>query len=285
MKLYPKCISGQMPPFISAWGKLEPCCMFSVPKTNESIFDDPAFDLNHNKFSDVINSRHWANALQDLEFLQYDSCKFQCSTPSDSKPVINTLHMELTSRCSLACAYCPRTIEKIKNVDLCMDVVYDVLETPSIKRIITIGTYGDSIFYPHYPEFLDAVAESGLESYKATLAATGRQAAYWDDIVKRFAVIRNTGIIAEAEFSIDGLEDTCAIHKVGQRWGEIIYAMRAMVAAGIHTRWKFIPFKHNEHQIDEARSLAKQFGVQFRIHNSERFFKNDPNKPEKTYEY
>lgn len=39
-------------------------------------------------------------------------------------------------------------------------------------------------------------------------------------------------------------------------------------AYGLKTRlrWQFIPMKHNEHEIEQARSMAKEIGVEFRTH-------------------
>jgi hypothetical protein len=36
----------------------------------------------------------------------------------------------------------------------------------------------------------------------------------------------------------------------------------AFVAAGGRAEWDFIVFRHNEHQVEEARALAKELGFQ-----------------------
>ena len=72
-------------------------------------------------------------------------------------------------------------------------------------------------------------------------------------------------------FGIDGLEDTSSIYRVNQDWNEITTAMRRAKEAGMEVTWQFIPFKQNEHQIDEVKQLAKDWGVELLFVMSNRF--------------
>jgi hypothetical protein len=47
--------------------------------------------------------------------------------------------------------------------------------------------------------------------------------------------------------------------------------MQAFVNAGGQAQWNFIVFKHNEHQVEEARELAKNMGVKFRLKVTQKF--------------
>ena len=62
------------------------------------------------------------------------------------------------------------------------------------------------------------------------------------------------------EFSVDGLSDTHAIHRVGTDYHKIINNIEAFTGTGGVAHWKFILFQHNEHQIDEAEQIARQIG-------------------------
>jgi sulfatase maturation enzyme AslB (radical SAM superfamily) len=61
--------------------------------------------------------------------------------------------------------------------------------------------------------------------------------------------------------SVDGLEDTNHLYRVGSKWSWVEEALQAC-PQHVDTTWKFIVFKHNEHQIEEAIETAKSYGVQ-----------------------
>jgi len=62
------------------------------------------------------------------------------------------------------------------------------------------------------------------------------------------------------QFGIDGLEDTHKLYRVGTDWHKIIKNAWTFIQAGGKARWNFITFKHNEHQLEEARQMAKDLG-------------------------
>ena len=43
--------------------------------------------------------------------------------------------------------------------------------------------------------------------------------------------------------------------------------------------WQWIPFKHNEDQISQARIMAKRYNIQFLVLKSHRWEDNDQFKP------
>jgi len=61
-------------------------------------------------------------------------------------------------------------------------------------------------------------------------------------------------------FSIDGLEDTNHIYRRNVKWDKLMANVKAFIAAGGRAHWDYLIFKHNEHQIEEARQLAETLG-------------------------
>ena len=61
-------------------------------------------------------------------------------------------------------------------------------------------------------------------------------------------------------FSIDGLEDTNHIYRINAKWKSIMNAVKVLRKRKCKMRWKFIVFKHNQHQINDAKKLSKQLG-------------------------
>jgi hypothetical protein len=68
-------------------------------------------------------------------------------------------------------------------------------------------------------------------------------------------------------FSVDGLEDTNHIYRRGVIWDKLIRNMRAYSATGAFAVWEWLLFEHNEHQVEEARTIAKELGFEFIVKN------------------
>lgn len=84
-------------------------------------------------------------------------------------------------------------------------------------------------------------------------------------------IIRKKGKVI---FGIDGLKDTNHINRRGTAFAHIIRNAKAFIQAGGRAQWDFIVFKHNEHQVEQAKKLSKQFGFEiFSIKRSNRFYK------------
>lgn len=185
------------------------------------------------------------------------------------------LQLETTSRCNLKCPACSRTKEAGKGTykkgDLSLDIIEDVLTSRRWRKVDDSGRYGDPIFYKHYHEMLDIIVKSNIKRYVVHIAATGRSKDWWNTTINKFKTIQASGTGVQILFGIDGLEDTSSIYRVNQDWNEITTAMRLAKEAGMEVTWQFIPFKQNEHQIDEVKQLAKEWGVELLFVMSNRF--------------
>mgnify|MGYP006268463523 CR=1 FL=1 len=73
-------------------------------------------------------------------------------------------------------------------------------------------------------------------------------------------------------FALDGLEDTHHLYRVNTKYETVIKNAKAFIDAGGTAEWVFIRFKHNEHQVEEARARARELGFnKFTLKNSSRF--------------
>ena len=76
----------------------------------------------------------------------------------------------------------------------------------------------------------------------------------------------------ELFFAIDGLEDTLAIYRRGVSYERLISNAQSAIRAGARVHWVMLAFKHNEDQINEARSRARNLGFSsFRLKATKRF--------------
>lgn len=60
-------------------------------------------------------------------------------------------------------------------------------------------------------------------------------------------------------FCIDGLEDTHSRYR-GTDYNKVVQNMRTCIDCGINVSWKYIVFRYNEHQIEEAKKRANEYG-------------------------
>jgi hypothetical protein len=108
-------------------------------------------------------------------------------------------------------------------------------------------------------------------SYKTGITfhtnASGRSNEWW----RKLGSILNRDWDS-VRFKLDGLEDTHHIYRKGTNFNKIIESIKSFVSVGGNGVWDFIPFKHNQHQIDDAKLMAEKLGLKgFQIVKSGRF--------------
>jgi radical SAM protein with 4Fe4S-binding SPASM domain len=76
----------------------------------------------------------------------------------------------------------------------------------------------------------------------------------------------------EFRFSVDGItQDVYALNRVGGKYSQVYQNMKDTVQvaqeerSAINIIWQFIAMRNNEHQIDEARSIANKIGIKFEV--------------------
>ncbi len=97
-----------------------------------------------------------------------------------------------------------------------------------------------------------------------------RRTEWWADLAR---ILGKNGWVV---WGLDGLRDTNHLYRKNTDWDVIMNNVTAFRSSGGRSIWQFIPFAHNEHQIDEARELAERLGFEsFRIKRSKRVYKPD----------
>ena len=62
------------------------------------------------------------------------------------------------------------------------------------------------------------------------------------------------------DFGIDGLEDTNHLYRRGVSFEKAINNAQAFIKTGGKAQWNYIVYKHNEHQIGQAKLLSEIIG-------------------------
>lgn len=198
---------------------------------------------------------------------------------------VQRFSVELTNTCALSCPGCSRTTrlehgftEDLRTTKLLsLDFIKRVfpLELKHQKKewmIDLTGNYGDAIYHPHLH---DIIAYLKHIDVRVQLITNGsyRSKEWWQETARLLAP--TDSLI----FSIDGLADTNPIYRINSDWPSIMEAVRTTVPHTTVT-WKWIVFKHNEHQIEAGKLLAQELGVhKFLVTKSGRLHKDDPLMP------
>jgi len=188
--------------------------------------------------------------------------------PSD----IRLLQIEPTSHCNARCPHCPRfdCIEhdvfestgtlhpdlNLSHVDIDRVIKNLQLEKlTSLKKVVLEGDKGDPAMHPQIEKFIEAF--SNMKTPPMIVLTTNgsiRNTAWWTRLAKK--CYPNLKVV----FSIDGLADTNHLYRVGIDFKKIIKNAQAFIDAGGYAVWKLIVFKHNQHQVEEIRTLSQTMG-------------------------
>jgi len=200
---------------------------------------------------------------------------------------IKWLDCEISSLCNAGCVDCNRWIfnkqtqqmelnSYNKHIDQFVDVdvfVKRIKKFQPLKFLLLQGNVGDPLTHPHISDIVEKVFEI-MPDVRIEINTNGSVGALksWQKLCTHAQ--KNVSLI----FSIDGLEDTNHIYRIGVKWDKLMKNVKAFNKAGGLSYWFFIPFFHNEHQIEEAQELSNELGCkEFVIKVSARF--QDGKKP------
>lgn len=185
---------------------------------------------------------------------------------------ITRLTLEITSFCNLHCPQCPRytedgflAIDEQKHLDYDkFSENFEYKKFSSLKEIIIEGDYGDALMHPDLDKFLTFF--QGIENIKVVTNGSIRKSHWWQNAAQKY---KNLTVV----FSIDGLEDTNHIYRINAKWKKILENCTSFIENGGNAEWKYIVFKHNQHQIEFAEKMANDIGFKdFYTHYSNRNF-------------
>lgn len=189
---------------------------------------------------------------------------------------IKRVMIELSNHCNAACPQCDRNVmgagvnPRLNLSHLSLAEIRDIFP-PSfcqqLREVVLSGVHGDPMIAPDAAEVLHYLRDSGAQGIVAHTNGSMRAPEWWADLG---AVLNRP--FDNITFSLDGIGDTHTTYRRGTSWTKIIENMRAFIDAGGHASWNFLIFKHNQHQVERARELAKEFGCKvFRVRMTSRF--------------
>lgn len=175
---------------------------------------------------------------------------------------LNTINLEFTNYCNAACPMCSRFKsdgslykEKVNQNHNTLDVLQKRIPEKIIKQLkdfYSVGTYGDPVMNPECLAIYRWV-RSLNNKCKLSFHSNGgaRNEKFWKEVAE---------LEIQVVFGIDGLEDTNHLYRRNVKWDSLMRNVRSFIGAGGKAIWTFIVFKHNQHQVDEARQLSERLG-------------------------
>ncbi len=186
---------------------------------------------------------------------------------------IRQVHLELTDKCNAACPQCPRNDRggavnpRLPLTELTLDDIRKILPpdfVEQLKKIYACGNYGDPIVARDCLDIFRYLRECSPHIYLGIHTNGGvRSADFWRKLGK--ILPKGKGYV---RFGIDGLEDTNHIYRRNVRWKTLMRNVSVFVEGGGNAEWDYLVFRHNEHQVDDARRLADELG--FTMFNAKR---------------
>jgi|TARA_B100001094_G_scaffold79869_1_gene76141 MoaA/NifB/PqqE/SkfB family radical SAM enzyme len=194
---------------------------------------------------------------------------------------INALHIEPSSLCNAACPGCTRHVNYSPNVnpDLILTSInienfqkwFPLNFTKKIKRWLFCGSQGDPLACPDIYKILEYVCNNSVSRVQLNTNGGLRNPKFFRKLGNLFKnSVHNHSKIDTYRyivFSIDGLEDTNHLYRRNVVWKKLEANLAACAETGANIHWDFLRFKHNNHQIDEARLLAEKYGVSLMLKN------------------
>lgn len=300
-KLHPKCHYGEADPYVDFRGNVLPCCWVTAEFdffTKHVPEAATKFNLSNHSLRNILSSKEWIEMTDSFHepengFKQCsNSCRFKNDVNGRSTSttlrknngsyVTNAIHVEPTSRCTLACSKCSRTMYKgtYGIDDLPIEHFVNICAQETHPKILLCGSLGDPIYHRNYHELLHIGLEMGKEIHTVT-CGSNRSRKWWE---KTAEIVSVNPKKATFTFSVDGLGDTNHLYRKNADWKSIITGLEVMRDTEAKLIWKMIVFKHNQHQIDEVEKLAKSYRMVYNQSHSSRFEgKSDPLRPDEKY--
>ena len=187
---------------------------------------------------------------------------------------INSINAELTNYCNAACPMCARYFLDGKAQDKIINNAHTSLEffaekipltvIKRLERFRSCGNLGDGAMAPESLQIFQYVRKHNRK-VELQLHSNGglRSKEFWQELAK---------LNVHVTFAIDGLQDTNHLYRRNVKWERLMANVDAFISAGGKASWDMLVFKHNEHQIEDCKTLSKKLGfLDFQSKNSSRW--------------
>ena len=206
----------------------------------------------------------------------------------DQKKLLR-VHVELSNKCNAMCPQCGRneivdgvsqkrtdnipggeTLDDRDNSLETFKKVFGNIEH-SVRTVRFQGHLSENVASRDFLPICDFIIEQGTRVHVSTNGSL-RPSSWWFKLGQVFSKNRDSHI----NFCLDGMGPELSIYRVGANYDKIIENAKAFIDGGGNARWVMIVFKHNQHQIEDAKRESKRLGFNdFRITHTNRRYNMD----------
>jgi MoaA/NifB/PqqE/SkfB family radical SAM enzyme len=177
---------------------------------------------------------------------------------------IREVHLEISSFCNAECPMCPRNLfgypvnEGYAEHNMTLEEAKQIFSTQfvgQLSRVLINGNFGDLVMNPESLDIIDYFKSNGRPDLIIDISTNGGalNQEFWTRLAKTGSCVY---------FCLDGLEDTHSLYRRNTLYSTVLKNARTFIAAGGTAIWKYIVFDHNQHQVEQARQLSKNFGFE-----------------------
>jgi len=181
-----------------------------------------------------------------------------------------SVNLDITYRCPLECPFCQRQMmgsgkDKIsRSSDMLIEDYQKIIKFFTVMNFC--GQISDPIYHPKFLDILK-ISTTYNKGFEVHTNGTRKKLSWWREA---FDLTDSRFVWT---FGLDGTDqETANIYRVNTKYEEVLEVMKLGASLGKNIRWQFIVFKHNEHQIEEAKRIAKENNITLRIMKSFRWY-------------
>ena len=184
-------------------------------------------------------------------------------------------NLDITNKCPLQCPFCVRQDVQFKtlqkgSVDIDIENMFKIIK--KANSISFCGQISDPIYHPKFSEILTLCSTHRTKKFNVNTNGTRKSMDWWREVFTH----KNIDWI----FGLDGAsQETANIYRINTNFEEVLSVMKLGVSMGRSIIWQFIPFKHNEHEIEQAKQLARDNGITLKLLLSNRWSNHPVIKP------
>ena len=191
-----------------------------------------------------------------------------------------SFHIEPTSKCTLECPLCDRTwfYETFKKRNLHEINIEHLVNFVGVNADVNMcGNNGDPIYHSNFHKLCRRLKDNNCKISIITNGSS-KTKKWWRTLNN---ILDKDDTIT---FSIDGLEDTNHLYRKNAKWKSIMNAIDVLQNRKCKLVWKYIVFKHNQHQIMNAKSLSVDLGFDsFLLEHSDRWLGKKELMPDREF--
>ena len=126
-----------------------------------------------------------------------------------------------------------------------------------VSHIRFIGNLSEPVLSKDFLPICEFLKTETDTAFQVSTHGSVRTSDYW----RRLGKIFNGNPKNIIFFSVDGVgNESLQNYRIGANFDKIMKNAKAFIEGGGKAIWRMIIFKHNQHQIEEARALAESLG-------------------------